>query len=149
MNQLLSPDKVVEEEDYKVYLPQEVADELKEDIGQKLLDLMINGVLVDTLEYDEETAVYQDAELKNMIKFVRNLLRDDKKELMPADVTTEDKEFLYSEAKEWFEDLYDYVPEEETDVMDMPQGEMPEILEPTSETEAGEIDLGPVTEGTF
>ena len=33
--------------------------------------------------------------------------------------------------------------------MDMPQGEMPEILEPTSETEAGEIDLGPVTEGTF
>lgn len=148
-DKLLSPDKVVEEEDYKVYLPQEVADELKEDIGQKLLDLMINGVLVDTLEYDEETAVYQDAELKNMIKFVRNLLRDDKKELMPADVTTEDKEFLYSEAKEWFEDLYDYVPEEETDVMDMPQGEMPEILEPTSETEAGEIDLGPVTEGTF
>ena len=148
-DKLLSPDKVVEEGDYKVYLSQEVADELKEDIGQKLLDLMINGVLADTLEYDEETAVYQDVELKNMIKFVRNLLRDDKKELMPADVTTEDKEFLYSEAKEWFEDLYDYVPEGETDLMEMPQSEMPEILEPTSETEAGEIDLGPVTEGTF
>ena len=72
-DKLLSPDKVVEPEDYKVYLPQEVADEFKEDIGQKLLDFMINGVLVDTLEYDEETAVYQDPELKNMIKFVRDL----------------------------------------------------------------------------
>ena len=148
-DKLLSPDKVVEPEDYKVYLPQEVADEFKEDIGQKLLDFMINGVLVDTLEYDEETAVYQDPELKNMIKFVRDLFRDDKEKRMPEDVTTEDKEFLYSEAKEWFEDLYDYVPEGETDMPEIPQSGMTDVAQPASESESGEIDLGPVTEGTF
>lgn len=148
-DKLLSPDKVVEPEDYKVYLPQEVADEFKEDIGQKLLDFMINGVLVDTLEYDEETAVYQDPELKNMIKFVRDLFRDDKEKRMPKDVTTEDKEFLYSEAKEWFEDLYDYVPEGETDMPEIPQSGMTDVAQPASESESGEIDLGPVTEGTF
>lgn len=148
-DKLLSPDKVVEPEDYKVYLPQEVADKFKEDIGQKLLDYMINGVLVDTLEYDEETAVYQDVELKNMIKFVRDLLRDDKEQLMPADVTTDDKEFLYSEAKEWFEDLYDYVPEGETEMTEALQSEPTDVPQPASESEGAEIDLGPVTEGTF
>ena len=131
-DKLLYPDKIVEEGDYKVYLTQEVADELKDDIGQHLLDLMINGVEVDTLEYDEETAVYQDAELKNMIKFVRGLLRDDNKQIMPEDVTTEDKEFLYQEAKEWFENLYDYVPEGE--------GQM--LEENISDQTV--IDLGPV-----
>ncbi len=145
-DKLLSPDKVVEEGDYKVYLPQEVADELKDDIGQRLLDLMINGVIADTLEYDEETAVYQNPELENIVKFVRGLLRDDEKQLMPDDVTTEDKEFLYQEAKGWFETLYDYVPAQET------QQSESQTLEETGEQtniEGGTIDLGPVEEQVF
>lgn len=146
-DKLLSPDKIVEEGDYKVYLPQEVADELKDDIGQHLLDLMINGTEIDTLEYDEETAVYQDPELKNMIKFVRRLLQDDEKKIMPEDVTTEDKDFLYKEAKDWFENLYDYVPEGET--------EQTESVNPTDVSgeatnyEGEVMDLGPVETENF
>lgn len=145
-DKLFSPDKIVEEGDYKVYVPQEIADELKDDIGQHLLDLMINGAKIDTLEYleyDEETEVYTDLELKDMIKFVRKLLRDDDKEIMPADVTTEDKEFWYEEAKEWFEDLYDYIPEGEMEIFD------PELSAEETGVEDGMIDLGPVETEVF
>ena len=145
-DKLLYPDQIVEEGDYKVYLPQEVADELKDDIGQRLLDLMINGVVADTLEYDEETAVYQNPELEDIVKFVRDLLKDDKKELMPDDVTTEDKEFLYQEAKEWFEDLYDYVPAGETA---QTETQTPETTGEQTSLEGGTIDLGPVEEQIF
>ena len=104
---------------------------------------MINGAKIDTLEYDEETEVYTDLELKDMIKFVRKLLRDDDKEIMPADVTTEDKEFWYEEAKEWFEDLYDYIPEGEMEIFD------PELSAEETGVEDGMIDLGPVETEVF